>query len=161
MKWRCCKKKMNILRAWHFKSCFFTTTISHLLNLMPFFALCATSHWSLFTASFLLASHGISFPIAPSLSYISRHRLPPSVNNCDINLKGLFLYDSLSSMRWNDIAWEESDEKYREKNCCLWSWTPWLDFNVNGAIAGSFWRDNWNDLSFSHISLFLILRTLK
>lgn len=138
--------KMNILRAWHFKSCcklfLWRSFISRFFVLMfresnaVFCAMCnlslniVFSQPVFFLLTCLACCHQLFFRATITLG------LPPCVNNCDINLKGFFSY-------YGSMAWES--KKMKKKKTLLRSWTPWLDFHVNRAIAGSFWRGNWND----------------
>lgn len=71
------------------------------VNLMPFFARCAISHCSLFTACFFFFLTLASAFLATILL-----GLPPSVNNSDINLKGLF------SLRLNGMRKQEEKIVY-------------------------------------------------
>lgn len=89
-------EKMNILRAWHFKSCdnnFFMTIIHLPVFADEFyfvFARCATSHWSLLLPVALFAC--LSFSPCDNLDF------PPSVNRFAINLKGFFASTRIDSM---------------------------------------------------------------
>lgn len=122
-------EKMNILRAWHFKSCdinFFMTIIHLPVFADEFyfvFARCATSHWSLLLPVALFAC--LSFSPCDNLDF------PPSVNRFAINLKGFFASTRIDSMILH--------EKVRKK-----LFTTVNTLTANGAIAGSFWRDYWN-----------------
>lgn len=121
------------------------------LILILFFALYVTSHWSLLTAC-LESKVFFVYITFPSVTWMkkkkkSRIQFPSpfllpflpfliTLENC-CSLISVFNLRDFFTAQWNvcDIEWIRNKQ---EKMNCLWSWTPWHEIYLNGAIAGRF-----------------------